>query len=134
MRVSVSYTNYPGISSAQNFSILVTSSCLTDTLTLDTTKFASPAFTYNVNNAAADFIWTDASVSSDNNLTTCGTFTWTVTKTDGFTAIDSEVFKAGDFNLATKTINVYTADFSKADTYYMQVKVFYTKLPTIFKT
>jgi len=94
----VFYTLYPTINKTQNFSILVRNPCLTDTITLNTTKFASPAFTYNVNNAAADFIWTDASASSDNNLTTCGPLTWEVTMADGVTPIDSDVFNAGDYS------------------------------------
>lgn len=50
---------------------------------------------------------------------------------DGVTALDSAVF---NLKLAEKTIDVHTNDFGKSATYYMQVKVFYTEIPTILKT
>lgn len=57
---------------------------------------------------------------------------WTVTKIDGTSTIDSAVFTEGVYSLTTKTIDVYTTEFSKAATYEMVVKVFYAELPTIF--
>jgi len=114
---------------------LVTSLCLTDTLAVGTAIFASPAFTYYIKDATGVFSWNDSAASSVNNLaypTTCGAFTWTVTKTDG-SLIDSTIFTTGDYTLSTKTIDVYTTDLAKATTYDMQVKVWYTELPTISK-
>ncbi len=103
-------------------------------MTLNTVKFALPAFTYYIKDAAGVFSWNDSAASSVNNLaypTTCGMFAWTVTKTDG-SSIDSTIFTAGDYTLTTKTIDVYTIDLAKAATYDMQVKVWYTELPTVF--
>ena len=110
--------------------------CYTDSLTLDTAIFALPAFTYYIKDAAGAFSWYDSAAISDNSLVypiTCGTFTWKVLKDDGVTEIDSTVFTAGDFTQAKKTIDVFTSDFAKAGTYNMQVKVWYTELPTISK-
>ena len=93
--------------------------CYTDTLTLDTSIFALPAFTYYIKNAAGVFSWYDSAATSSKSLpypTTCGTFTWTVMKSDGIQAIDSDVFT---FDQASKAINIYTIDFLKAATYNM---------------
>ena len=89
---------------------MVTSECFTDTLTTDTNKFASPAFTYNVNYAAEVFSWTDAAATSLKSLTTCGPLTWEVTMADGVTPIDSNVFT---LETTTKKINIYSTDFAK---------------------
>ena len=65
MQVKVVYKELPAVFITQNFSILVTSSCLTDTLRLDTTIFASPALTYTIKDVAALFSWTDTAVISE---------------------------------------------------------------------
>ena len=79
-------------------------------MTLDTNKFSSPAFTYNVNYAAEVFSWTDAAATSLKGLKTCGPLTWEVTMADGVTAIDSDVFS---LDTTTKKINIYSTDFAK---------------------
>ena len=89
--------------------------CLTDTLTLGTGVFASPAFTYNIRDDASTFEWTDSAVTSDNSLITCGPFTWEVTKIDG----DSSIFYSEDYASTTKYITVYTTEINKAATYSM---------------
>jgi len=104
MQVKVYYTELPTIQATQNFSIDVINRCLLDTLTISTTKFATPALTYNVKDASTVWSWTETDVTSTLGLTTCGTRTWTVTKTDG-SAIDL-IFTSSDFTLATKTISV----------------------------
>ena len=90
--------------------------CLSDTLNINTTKFTSPALTYNIKYAAEVFSWTNADVSSVNNLTICGSFTWTVLKDDGMTEIDLTVFT---LDTTTMTRTVYTIEFSKTATYNM---------------
>ena len=88
--------------------------------------------TYNVKSAASTLSWTDADATSAGGLTSiCGTFTWTVTQTDG-SAIDP-IF-TGTYTATTKTLSVQTDDFTKATTYTMWVKVQYTDWPTIFQT
>ena len=90
MKIKVYYTDFTTISKTQNFSIVVKNPCLTDTLTIDPSKFASPAMTYNVRSAASTLSWTDSNAASAGGYkANCGTFTWTVTKTDGATAIDT---------------------------------------------
>ena len=113
------------VCATKNFSILVTSPCLTDTLNISNTKFTSSVLTYNVKSAASVFSWTDSDATSAGLLTTtCGAFTWTVTKSDG-QAIDSTFFT---INLGTKTISTYTTDFTKVGTYFNLAKVCYTEL------
>ena len=117
MKVKVKYTNYPTVFVTKDFTIVVVTPCLSDTLTVDATKFASPVSTYIIKYTATDFTWTDINVASFKNLiATCGALTWTVKKTDGVTAIDSTVF-TGDYTSATKTISTYTTDFTKAGNY-----------------
>ena len=70
---------------------LTTHPCATDTLSIDSAVFATPALTYNLYNAAEDFTFTDAAAISSNSLTICGTRVWTVTNSDN-TAVDSSVF------------------------------------------
>ena len=83
--------------------------------------------TYNVKDAAAVLSWNNSDATSNNDLTaTCGAYTWTVTKLDGSTAIDSTVF-TGSYSAATKTLSTYTTSFSKATTYDMLAKVCYTE-------
>ena len=76
---------------------------------IDAAKFTSPALTYIVKDAAATLIWTDAAVTSTENLATCGSFKWMVTKTDGITEIDSNIFGL-DLETKAKSLNVYTTD------------------------
>ncbi len=79
MQVKVAYTELPTVFKTQNFSILVTSPCFTDTLTISTTKFTTPTLTYNIKSTAAVLSWTDSDATSAGLLTaTCGAFTWTV--------------------------------------------------------
>jgi hypothetical protein len=130
MQVKVKYTELPTIHGTQNFSIVLTSPCLTDTLTLDTSLFASPALIYTISDPASVFSWTDAAAKSVKSLTNCGTLTWVVTKEDGVAAVDS-IFILGDLTLTNKSIHIFTNDMFKADTYKMQVKSYYTLLPTI---
>ena len=100
-------------------------------MTIDTTKFSSPALTYNVKSADSVFSWEDAAATSVNSLTaTCGAFTWTVTKADGST-IDT-IF-TGDYTSTTKTLSVQTDLFTKVATYNMRVKVQYTNYSTVSK-
>ena len=89
------YSELPTVLKTQNFRIDVINRCLLDTLNLSTLKFASPALIYNVKDASTVLSWTETDVTSTLSLTTCGTRTWTVTKTDG-SAIDL-IFTSGDF-------------------------------------
>ena len=70
MKVKVAYTELPTVLKTQNFSILVTSPCFTDILTISTTNFATPALTYNVKDAVKDLIWLDSDATSTYSLTT----------------------------------------------------------------
>ena len=110
MQVKVAYTELPSVFTTQNFSISVINPCLTDTLSLDETKFASPAKTYTIRDVATVFSWADTAATSDKSLTTCGPFAWQITNDDGVTAIDPTVFT---LDLASKTITVFTTDSSK---------------------
>ena len=77
-------------------------------------------------------MWTDKAVSSNGGLTICGAYEWEISQTDGDLsnpnkiAWDNTLFT---LDLLARTINVFTEDFSKAATYPMQVKVWYTELP-----
>ena len=103
MQVKVSYTELPAVYKTQNFTILVTNACLTDTLTIDAMQFLTPAASYYIRHAAVTLSWSDTFVTSAVNLpSVCGSYSWTVTKTDGVTAIDSTIFS---LNLTTKTIS-----------------------------
>ena len=131
MRVQVQYTDYPTVLITKDFTIEVTSPCLTDSLTLDAIKFASPALTYIIGASSAALSWTDSAATSAGSLTSaqCGMVTWQVTQTDGVTPIDSNVFTEGDYTQTTKTITVpQTEDVSKAAVYDMKVKVYYAEL------
>lgn len=69
-----------GCSFAQEtYTVNVQGTCSTDTLTVDSVQFASPAATYDIRSASLDFSWTDTAVVSDNGLTSCGSFTWEIT-------------------------------------------------------
>ena len=93
MMVKVYYTELPTILTTRNFSILVTSPCLYDVLTIDATKFPSPALTYKIRLPTDVFKWTDSAVTSVVNLPTiCGPYSWKVTKRDEVTPIDSTIF------------------------------------------
>ena len=123
-KVCYSESGLTTICGTQTFSIVVINPCLTDSLSIDTSKFDSPALTYNVKDGAKALSWTDSvAISVKGLLPTCGTLTWTVTKTDG-TTIDTTVF-TGAYTSATKTFSTYTADFAKAVTYNMRVNVSY---------
>ena len=118
MMAKACYTDVPTKCGSRTFTIIVNNPCLSDTLTIDATKFATPALTYNVKSTAGVLNWTDANAASTGGFTTiCGAFTWTVTKIDG-TAIDSTVF-TGVYTGAAKTISTYTTDFTKANNYTM---------------
>ena len=94
MQVKVSYTELATIFTAQTFTILVTSPCLTDTLIINSAKFPTPAVTYNIRYPAHVFSWSDTFVTSAVNLpSVCGSYSWTVTKIDGVTVIDPTIFK-----------------------------------------
>ena len=74
---------------------------------------------------------------SENGLTSCGSFTWQITKLDETLAIDSEVYTVGDLDSPTKTILIYTDDISKsgnADSQDFRVTVYYTDYPLVIKT
>ena len=115
MQVKVQYCDWSTISKTANFTIIVVNPCLTDTLTIDETKFAYPALTYKVKDTAAVFSWTDSAATSVNGIgATCGAFTWTVTKIDG-SAIDT-IF-TGAYTAATKTLSTYTTDFTQVAIY-----------------
>ena len=86
---------------------LSTNPCVTDTLSIDSLVFTTPALTYNLYNAAADFTFTDTAVVSSQSLTTCGTLVWTVTKSDD-TAVDSSVFPL-DMVSASKKVTTQTS-------------------------
>ena len=86
----------------------VTSLCETDTLSIDLSVFTTPALTYNLYNAAADFTFTDAAAISSQSLTTCGTLVWTVTNSDD-TPVDGSVFTL-DMVSATKKVTTSTSD------------------------
>ena len=134
MQVKVYYSELPaGISATQDFSIDVINRCLLDTLTINAAKFpiTTLALTYYVKDAAKVLSWTDADATSTLSLTTCGTRAWTVTKTDG-SAIDT-IFTAL-YTAAINSISVQTTLFSKAGTYDMKVKVWYTDLPSVTTT
>ena len=79
MQVKVYYSELPTVLKTQNFSIKVINRCLLDTLTNSTTKFATPALSYDIRNTAAVLSWTDTDVTSTLGLTTCGALTWAVT-------------------------------------------------------
>ena len=133
MKVKVYYTELPtGIFATRDFSIAVINRCLLDTLTISSTKFATPALSYYIRHVGENLNWADTDVTSTLGLTTCGALTWSVKKIDGLTDIDSAVFPL--LNLSTKVLFTYTTDFAKEATYPMQVKVHYTELPTISAT
>ena len=134
MQVKVYYSELPaGISATQDFRIDVINRCLLDTLTINAAKFpiTTLALTYYVKDAAKVLSWTDADATSSLSLSTCGTRTWTVTKTNG-SAIDT-IFTAL-YTAAINSISVQTTLFSKAGTYDMKVKVWYTDLPSVSTT
>ena len=65
MKVKVYYTELPtGILATRDFSIAVINRCLLDTLTISSTKFASPALTYYIKSLAGVLSWTDTDVTS----------------------------------------------------------------------
>ena len=105
--------------------------CSADTLTISATKFALPAITYDIRAPTSTFSWTDSDASSDNGFTNCGGLTWAITLTDGSSPIDSSIFTEGDYTAATKTIDIFTADISKAATYNIRVTVSYTDHPGV---
>ena len=96
-------------------------------MTIDKTKFTTPVLIYGVKSETAVLSWTDADAKNKLGLTICGSLTWTVTNTDGLTAIDSAVFTE-NYTLTTKTLSTYTTDFAKAGTYNMLAKVCYSEL------
>jgi len=82
--------------------------CVTDTLSIDSSIFVTPALTYNLYNVAEDFTFTDSAAISSQTLTTCGTLVWTVTNNDD-TAVNSSVFTL-DMVSATKKVTTETSD------------------------
>ena len=98
--------------------------------------FSSPALIYSIKDKPKNISWTDKIVTSNAGLTICGTYEWDIVQTDGATlspnpiALDTNIFT---LELSAKTINVFTEDFSKAGTYPMQLKVWYTEFPSVFE-
>ena len=98
--------------------------------------FSSPALIYSIKDKPKSLSWTDKTVTSIAGLTICGTYEWEIEQTDGATlspnliALDTNIFT---LELSTKTVNVFTKDFSKAGTYLMQLKVWYTEFPSVFE-
>ena len=130
-------TAISGCSSASaTYTVDVVDACGSDTLTIDASSpvFNSPAVTYNVRAPAAQLSWTDSAVTSNNGLSSCGTYTWEITLTDGSSAIDPTIFSEGDYTAATKTIVIETIDIAKAASYNIQVKVYYTSHTAISNT
>jgi len=89
------------------FTFTVTSLCVTDSLSIDSAVFATPALSYNLYNTAEDFTFTDTAAVSSQSLTTCGTLVWTVTYSDN-TAVDSSVFTL-DLVSASKKVTTQTS-------------------------
>ncbi len=115
--------------------IIIVDLCLTDTLTVDASKFTPTLLTYNLRDAANDFTFTDAAAISTGGLTNCGDKEWTITKTSDGTAIDSAVFT---LDIATATVNkkitTQSSDALKAATYGMTVTVKYKDYPLVTDT
>lgn len=128
--VTVTATSGCSIATA-TYTVDVLDACSVDSLTIDATKFANPALTYNVRAPMETLSWTDSHVSSDNGLTDCGALVWTVTQTDSITPIEGSVFTTEDLSDVTKTLDVYTEDYSKAQTYAMRVTVSYSSYPAV---
>ena len=126
MQVKVYYTEWPPVFDKQDFTIDVINVCPTDTLTIVTAIFGSPALVYTIKDKATDFLWTDKAVISDNGLTNCGAYGWEITQIDKVTltpiAWDSTIFIP---NIPAKSINVFSNDFLQAGTYPMRVKVWF---------
>ena len=125
------YKDFTAIPSYADFDIIVVNPCLTDSLTIVESSFPSPALTYNLKDSATVFSWTDEDATSVGSLTICGSLTWDITAEDGITAIDSTIFT---LDPAKKTLRVEASDFSKAATYTMQVKVYYTDFQAKYTT
>jgi len=132
MQLKVWYTDFPEITSNKNFSIDIVDVCHLDTLSLDVKAFS---LIYNIKDKPKSLSWSDKTVTSNFGLTICGTYEWEIVQTDGATLdpnpipLDTNIFT---LELSIKTINVYTEDFSKAGTYPMQIKVWYTEFPSVF--
>ena len=88
--------------------------CKADTLNIDTSKFGTPAHTYDIRSPKDTFTWTDSAVSSNDGLANCGTYTWEIKKQDGTSDLESTVYTLIDLVSATKTIEIETNDIAKA--------------------
>ena len=117
-----------------SYTVDVQHACHGDTLTISPTKFAMPALTYDIGAPMSTFSWTDSDATSDKNYSDCGGFTWTITQTDGITALDSAIFTEGDYTAATKTIDTETAFIGFAGSYDIRVTVKYTNYPAVTKS
>ena len=69
MKVKVYYTELPSVFATKDFSIAVINRCLLDTLTISPSKFATPALSYNIRDAAGVLSWTDTDATSTLSLT-----------------------------------------------------------------
>ena len=90
--------------------------CLTDTLSLDLSKFQPVIISYVVYaQHAASFTWDDTHIISDQNLVAsdCGGFIWSVKK-DAGTALDWEIFTV---DYVSKTLEAQTSDPRKEGMY-----------------
>ena len=117
MTVTVKYRDYPSITNAANFNIVIVDLCATDTLAIETSKFTPPPallLTYNLRDTANVFTFTDAHAVSSGGLTNCGDKEWTITNSDG-TPASTSVFT---FDIATatasKTITTQSSDANRA--------------------
>ena len=68
MRVKVEDAKYSTVFATKDFTIVVVNPCLADTLSVSSSKFASPALTYNVKSTAGVLSWTNDNVSSSKSL------------------------------------------------------------------
>lgn len=123
---------------ATDFTLSYGVDCSLDTLTIDSTKFSDPAFTYDIASPEASFEWTDSAVTSALGFSNeCGSYSWQVFQSDGVTPLDSSIYTVGDLTLATKTIAVFTDQMSYAGLAAAEdavVKVSYAAYPSVAST
>ena len=94
--------------------------CGSNTLIINSAKFANPAETYEISAPnTTSFSWSDSDVSVSSAYTDCiacdcGGYTWQIFKSDGVSPIDSLIYTLGDLTATSKTIDILTDDISLA--------------------
>lgn len=115
-KVTVYYDIQPAVQVTQVFQIELRE-CLASTLDVDASIWLN--YHYYIYEPSKFFIWTPAATG----ISECGIVLWQLTMLDT-SPIDTAVFYY-DFSTATKRIDIYSTDISKAGIYVFEVTVYY---------